>query len=49
MITFLTGIIFGLWMKMLIENVVEKKLKKEREQMNFKIDKVTWLSENDKE
>ncbi|WP_215572789.1 hypothetical protein [Bacillus mycoides] len=49
MLAFLLGIITGLWMKILIEYVIEKKFKKEREQMNFKIDKITWSSKNDKE
>lgn len=46
---FAFGTCFGLILGVAIDNLVDYQLKKEKEQMNFKIEKVTWLSKNDKE
>lgn len=45
---FAFGTCFGLILGVAIDNLVDYQLKKEKEQMNFKIEKVTWLSKNDK-
>ncbi|WP_176542807.1 hypothetical protein [Bacillus wiedmannii] len=45
---FAFGTSFGLILGVAIENLVDYQLKKERQQMNFKIDKITWQSNKDK-
>ncbi|MEJ9124555.1 hypothetical protein P4I92_12650 [Bacillus cereus] len=46
---FAFGTCFGLILGVAIDNLVDYQLEKERKQIDFKIDKVTWLSKNDKE
>ncbi|WP_175567072.1 hypothetical protein [Bacillus cereus] len=45
---FAFGASFGLILSVGIDKLIDYQLEKEREQMNFKIDKVTWLSKKDK-
>jgi hypothetical protein len=49
LVAFICGTSFGLILSVGIDELIDYQLEKEKEQMNFKIDKVTWLSKNDKE
>ena len=48
-IVFLFGASFGVFLSIFIDRFINKQFEKEREQMNFKIEKVTWLSKNEEE
>ncbi|HFJ9378951.1 TPA: hypothetical protein ACGW65_003333 [Bacillus paranthracis] len=48
-IAFLFGASFRIFLSIFIDRFLDKQFDNERKQMEFKIEKVTWLSKNDKE
>ncbi|MED3469924.1 hypothetical protein ACT7C1_06585 [Bacillus paranthracis] len=49
LIGFLFGTSFGLVLSVIIDRFLDKQFDNERKQMEFKIDKITWISNDDKE
>ncbi len=49
LIGFLFGTSFGLVLSVIIDRFLDKQFDNERKQMEFKIDKITWISKDDKE
>ncbi|MED3330774.1 hypothetical protein P4409_27625 [Bacillus thuringiensis] len=49
LIGFLFGTSFGLVLSVIIDRFLDKQFDNERKQMGFKIDKITWISNDDKE
>ncbi|UPL43277.1 hypothetical protein MU858_21415 [Bacillus sp. PGP15] len=48
-IVFLFGTSFGIFMSTFIDRFINKQFEKGQEQKGFKIEKITWLSNDDKE
>ncbi|WMY17181.1 hypothetical protein P3F89_09115 [Bacillus tropicus] len=48
-IVFLFGTSFGIFMSIFIDRFINKQFEKEQEQKGFKIEKITWLSNDGKE
>ncbi|MEB8648121.1 hypothetical protein P4G96_04210 [Bacillus cereus] len=49
LIGFLFGTSFGLVLSVIIDRFLDTQFDNERKQMEFKIDKITWISNDDKE
>lgn len=49
LIGFLFGTSFGIFLSIIIDRILDRQFDNERKQMGFKIDKITWISKDDKE